>query len=65
MLLLLASLAYAGGVTATFPLPPGAITAFLQDTAGNLYLGGNNGAADLAPLVPWQKCREVLSRGQP
>jgi uncharacterized protein (TIGR03437 family) len=46
-LLLGASLASAGRVTATFPLPkPVSVGAFQQDAAGNVYLAGYTGPPD-------------------
>jgi len=43
-LFLLGTLAHAGNVTATFPLPkPGSVGAIQQDAAGNIYLAGNTG----------------------
>ncbi len=40
----LGPLAYAGNVTATFPLPkPGTVSVSQQDAAGNVYLAGNTG----------------------
>src|SRR5260370_19093747 len=41
---LLGTLANAGNVTATFPLPkPGSVSAIQQAAAGNIYLAGNTG----------------------
>lgn len=46
-LLFLGTLAYAGRVTATFPLPkPGSVGAIQQDAAGNVYLAGNTDSSD-------------------
>ena len=52
-LLLGASLASAGRVTATFPLAkPVTVSTLQQDTAGNVYLAGYTGSAGLAARLP-------------